>query len=203
MKRVYQPSVKKLSSTAIQRYFERETFIAQPITDIVLNDFINEITQKYFVNIGARLFLIEPQEQETFYNVIHWLGYERYPTTSVLRRFLTYAPSVKEELKIDSNAAVFQAARFRNISGFTLDGELAEILFFGGAYNQLDDPAAAKHLAKPFADRLLQERFPDFIVYTTSIALGYWYGDIGIDYTFLIFDQIEKNYYVLAISDVD
>lgn len=203
MQRVYQPSVKKLSTLAIQRYFERETFTAHPITDTILTHFISEITQKYFVNIGAKLFHLVPSEAETFYSVIHWLGYERYPTTSTLKRFLTDPLEVKNELKIDENAIDFKEARFRNLSGFTLDGELAEILYFGGAYRQEDDPAVAKNLAKTFTDRLLKTRFPDFIIYTATIALGNWYGAIGIDHTFLIFDQTDKNYYVLAISDVD
>lgn len=204
MRRIYQPSVKKLSETAIQRYFERETFTAQPITDAILNDFINEITQKYFVNIGAKLLHIVPKDAATFYSVIHWLGYVRYPTTSTLKRFLTFASAVKEELKLDENAADFQAARFRNVSSFTLDGELSEIVYYGGAYNNMiGNPEDAKILPRAFTEVLQESRFADFIIYTTTVALGDWYGAIGKDYTFLIFDPLNRDYYVLAISDVD
>ncbi len=204
MKRIYDPSVKKLSTNAIQRYFEQETFNAQPITDPVLNNFLDEITQKYFVNIGAKLFYLVPQDQDTFYNVIHWLGYQRYPTTSVLKYFLTYASAVKNDLKIDENVADFKAARFRNISSFTLDGELSEIVYYGGAYNNMvGNPEDAKILPRAFTEVLQEARYADFIIYTTTVALGDWYGAIGRDYTFLIFDPMKRAYYVLAISDVD
>lgn len=92
-------------------------------------------------------------------------------------------------------------------SGFVVDGELARLLYEGGAYGSTykQSPAEAKTDARIFCAQLFQEKYnTQALRYYTSIhAWNTWFKGLIIDYTYMLFCLETRTLWMLCFTDVD
>jgi len=95
---------------------------------------------------------------------------------------------------------------FRATSSFLLDGELAQKLYYGGAYSSAkreSDGRAEKESALAFCDALFGLRFSEVDYYATHNAWTPWFGGIAWDWTAVLFDRRSRALSILAVTDTD
>lgn len=90
-------------------------------------------------------------------------------------------------------------------SAFTLDGELAKVLTYGGAYQSFCGRGAEmKQLGVAFCHALFGERFEDILVYTSYSQWSTWFKAVPVwDYTWFGFDKALGRCWILAVTDED
>ncbi|HEX6683263.1 MAG TPA: hypothetical protein VF062_10725 [Candidatus Limnocylindrales bacterium] len=90
-----------------------------------------------------------------------------------------------------------------NASGLlTLDGELAALLVEGGAYKRFEGPAAeAKRLGVACVTELTQDRYEDFLVYTSQTNWAPWFRGGIWDATWLLVDRRDSEVTLLCVTD--
>ncbi len=92
-------------------------------------------------------------------------------------------------------------------SPFTIDGELAALLFHGGVYGSTinKDPKQVKDLAQAFCKELFNENYHNTAVwfYKNGGAWNSWYWDFYIDWTYLIICLKSRTIWLLAFTDTD
>ncbi|WKB82457.1 hypothetical protein QYR09_05350 [Cellulophaga lytica] len=96
---------------------------------------------------------------------------------------------------------------FDTKDGFVIDGELAALLFHGGAYGSKykKEPSQIKEKARLFCSQLFREKYSyDYVRYYTSTnAWNTWFIDFIIDYTYLIVCMETRTIWILAFTDTD
>jgi len=92
-------------------------------------------------------------------------------------------------------------------SEFVIDGELAALLFHGGAYGSKykEQPKIIKDKAQKFCADLFDEKYSYEYVryYTSSTAWNTWFIDFIIDQTYLIICMETRTLWMLAFTDTD
>jgi hypothetical protein len=150
-------------------------------------------------------------------NVFDWfasrnrlLEYEILP--SLLRR--SEIRALLPELSIPVDVAFQNEAEaciigssggFKFDNPFLLDGQLAKILFTGGAYPPVAkiDGKTAKHLAAEFCEALFGQRYEDICFYSSYEPWTPWFGRIAWDWTAILFDRRDRTLWILAVTDED
>lgn len=90
------------------------------------------------------------------------------------------------------------------ISPFIFDGEIAGTLFNGGAYKSFwGTPKEAKNIAMRFSEYILEDRYTDVVIYNSYTAWSDWYFDVAWDYTWMIFDEPKKRFWIICLTDTD
>ncbi|APU09723.1 hypothetical protein A5M85_05325 [Cellulophaga lytica] len=119
----------------------------------------------------------------------------------VLKTFNNENNSEKRAFKIDKEP------NFDTKDGFVIDGELAALLFHGGAYGSQykKEPKQIKEKARLFCSQLFYEKYSyDYVrYYTSSTAWNTWFIDFIIDYTYLIVCMETRTIWILAYTDTD
>jgi len=93
---------------------------------------------------------------------------------------------------------------FKPGSLFTLDGEIAQALFQGGAYQRFDGTGSqAKDLGRAFVHNLFSERYDEIVVYQSSEAWSGWFRGIAWDATWIMIDQRHLTIDILCLTDAD
>ncbi|WBU90338.1 hypothetical protein [Cellulophaga omnivescoria] len=119
----------------------------------------------------------------------------------VLKTFNNENNSEKRAFKIDKEP------NFDTKDGFVIDGELAALLFNGGAYGSKykKEPNQIKEKARLFCSQLFREKYSyDYVRYYTSTnAWNTWFIDFIIDYTYLIVCMETRTIWILAFTDTD
>jgi len=110
-------------------------------------------------------------------------------------------------LAIDQNEELGNPAfdgTFRGTDSFLFDGELAGKLYAGGAYTRPNgDGRAEKESALGFCDALFGLRFSEVSFYSTDSAWTSWFGNMGCDWTAILFDRRLRSLSILATTDSD
>lgn len=92
-------------------------------------------------------------------------------------------------------------------SEFVIDGELASLLYHGGAYGSTlkKSPKEIKSLAQKFCTELFNEKYSHEFVrfYTSNLAWNSWFVDFIIDYTYVIICMESRTIWILAYTDTD
>jgi len=92
-------------------------------------------------------------------------------------------------------------------SEFVIDGELAALLFHGGAYGSAykEQPKVIKDKAQRFCADLFDEKYSNEYVryYTSSSAWNTWFIDFIIDQTYLMICMETRTLWLLAFTDTD
>ena len=92
-------------------------------------------------------------------------------------------------------------------SEFVIDGELASLLFYGGAYGSKykEKPKLIKEKSRIFCHQLFDEKYShEYVRYYTSVkAWNSWFIDFIIDYTYLIICMESRTIWMLAFTDTD
>lgn len=93
---------------------------------------------------------------------------------------------------------------FRWESSFVLDGDLASVIYQGGAYEGFDGtPRDAKMLGQDICDVIFGDRFLDVQVYKTNKPWCSWFFDVAWDETWFILDTELKRIWLICITDTD
>jgi hypothetical protein len=93
---------------------------------------------------------------------------------------------------------------FRVTSSFLFDGQLAQVLYAGGAYTSTrGDGRAEKENSLAFCEALFGLRFSEISYFSSHSAWTPWFGNIGLDWTAILFDRRVRAFSILAVTDTD
>lgn len=122
------------------------------------------------------------------------------------------------ELSVDLRRAQFEEPTIDPLSPFKIDGHLASLLTFGGAYYDFerggpewtDAPetygtaADAKRMAEQFVETAFDYRFDDLEAYRTDERWCEWFHPIGVwNETVVTIDKRYRLIWILCLTDVD
>lgn len=94
--------------------------------------------------------------------------------------------------------------QIHQISSLTLDGELAQTLVSGGAYEKFMGSARlAKEIAGDFCESLFEGRYEEVLVYESPTPWSDWFRDIAWDVTWFILDRRRRYLWLLCATDED
>lgn len=109
-------------------------------------------------------------------------------------------PGFAERASYFSESEGFETLRFTEISPFTLDGELAELIMQGSVYHKWEEDAlTTKAMSAEFVNQLMAGRFSDFKVYRTIDNWGSY--STGFFIAWFIFDQPNGELWILSKDD--
>jgi hypothetical protein len=106
----------------------------------------------------------------------------------------------------ETDACTFASSGgFKFDNPFLLDGQLAQILFAGGAYRPAIkiDGKAAKHLAMDFCETIFGQRYEEICLYSSYGAWTPWFAGIAWDWTAVVFNKRDRTLWILAMTDED
>lgn len=119
-------------------------------------------------------------------------------------RFLdTFKPYDENPIRYDQ---IKSKPDFKHINPFTLDGELARVMYAGNAYGQHKySPLECKLFALKFCQELMPHEYSkmDFYSYYCNGGWNNWFDDFIIDHTYIIFPLYSRVMWVFAYSDSD
>lgn len=93
---------------------------------------------------------------------------------------------------------------FRVTSSFLFDGELAQALYFGGAYTSAQgDGRAEKEQSLGFCDALFGLRLSEVWYCSSHSAWTPWFRNIACDWTAILFDPRLRALSIVAVTDSD
>jgi hypothetical protein len=113
-------------------------------------------------------------------------------------------PAVQTALPELTTDTQVESGVFEWMSALTLDGELAQTLVFGGAYERFMRPAReAKDLGRRVCDALFGDRFGEVEVFRSWKAWSAWFFDVACDVTWVIVDRRHQVVSLIAGTDTD
>lgn len=120
------------------------------------------------------------------------------------QHFLT-RPEIGEALpEVTKGARLDGSVAFEWKNALTLDGDLACILVFGGAYYRFKGSARrAKDLGRRVCDSLFGDRFAEIEVFRSTSVWSSWFYGVAWDNTWLILDRGLQQVSILASTDTD
>ncbi|MDR0433608.1 MAG: hypothetical protein LBH21_00925 [Gracilibacteraceae bacterium] len=86
---------------------------------------------------------------------------------------------------------------------YSLSGNLARILGYGGAYTKGIEQRAAWKTAAEFVENEFEIRFEEFNYYIVEIENAKWFYDVAWDYSFIIADTTKNEIVFIDITDTD
>ncbi|HWE86570.1 MAG TPA: hypothetical protein VG267_16620 [Terracidiphilus sp.] len=93
---------------------------------------------------------------------------------------------------------------FRARSSFLFDGQLAQVLYAGGAYTRATgDGRVEKENSLAFCEALFGLRFSEVSHFSSRSAWTPWFGGIAWDWTAILFDRRARTLSILAVTDTD
>ena len=113
-----------------------------------------------------------------------------------------------EDVQFESRTfAIDKSPEFELKSEFIIDGELASLLYYGGAYGSRykEESKHIKDKARRFCKELFNEKYGyENVRYFTSLkAWNTWFYDFIIDKTYLIICLETRTIWMLAFTDID
>ncbi|WP_157687470.1 hypothetical protein [Pedobacter psychrophilus] len=121
-----------------------------------------------------------------------------------INKSLNISPSQMGELNENCNWEEFETLCFERVSPFIFDGILAELVSRGGIF--FKSKKKLKHiveLARIFSDSIIQGYYNSFIIYQVTEGWSGYFGNMGFDNTFVIFDENNGEFWVMAKTDFD
>lgn len=92
----------------------------------------------------------------------------------------------------------------QEISPLTLDGDFAQHLVRGGAYEDFKGTmAGVKEIGRKFSEYIFQNRFEEVKLFSSEDAWTQWFFDIAWDKTWIILDEGEQKLWIICITDTD
>jgi hypothetical protein len=93
---------------------------------------------------------------------------------------------------------------FQMTSSFLFDGQLAQVLYAGGAYSSAKgDGRAERENSLEFCEALFGSRFSEVSYFSSHSAWTPWFGGIAWDWTAILFDRRLRVLSILAVTDTD
>jgi hypothetical protein len=139
--------------------------------------------------------------------VLSWfVSRGRFHEMDVFEQFLALPTVVASlpELAIEYPFSEAPEFEFEWGRSFTLDGEIAQTLVVGGAYDRFTGTAKeAKEIGMQFCNALFDGRFTEVEVCRTSKAWTHWFRGYVWDHTWLGVDKREQRIWLLCVTDTD
>jgi hypothetical protein len=93
---------------------------------------------------------------------------------------------------------------FQMTSSFLFDGQLAQVLYGGGAYTRgSGDGRIEKESSLAFCDAVFGLRFSEVSHFSSHGAWTPWFEGIAWDWTAILFDRRSRALSILAVTDTD
>jgi len=93
---------------------------------------------------------------------------------------------------------------FQMSNSFFLDGQLAAVLYAGGAYTKSQgDGHTEKESSLAFCDAVFGLRFSEVSYFLSHSAWTPWFEGIAWDWTAVLFDRRSRALSILAVTDTD
>lgn len=109
--------------------------------------------------------------------------------------------------KIDKPSIIGNGPKLQLKNEFIIDGELAALLFHGGAYGSKfkKSPKEIKNKAQDFCNQLFNENYcSDYVMfYTSNEAWNTWFNNFIIDLTFILICMKTRTIWIIAFTDMD
>jgi hypothetical protein len=164
-------------------------------------DRLLELLRSTHVNGGAEFASFKL----AMHPVLHWFG-SRHSLDEIdfFERFLALPTVVANLPELEIEYPFRIAPEFEWGSSFTLDGEIAQTLVSGGAYDRFTGTGKeAKEIGVQFCSALFDGRFTEVQVYRTSQGWTRWFRRIAWDHTWLGVDNREHRVWLLSVTDTD
>jgi hypothetical protein len=162
-----------------------------------IDRFIDAI-RKSFVNGGIIIAGFEPDNREDF-DVAARLNL--VTTNKQLSTFLT-RPSVRAgvpELQLPESLDPLPINHFMGRYG--LEGLLIDILLDGGAYKKFDGVSEeARRIGREYVDELVGDNVRDVLAVRVEL-LTKWFYDVAWDHFLMIYDQQERRFWLICITE--
>jgi hypothetical protein len=89
-------------------------------------------------------------------------------------------------------------------SSYVFDGDLAQLLMAGGAYEKTKKSGPeAKQLGAAVCESLFGDRYEEVMLFKTFKPWGPWFCDVAWDATWVGVDKGAKRIWVLCVTDTD
>ncbi|ACK68676.1 conserved hypothetical protein [Gloeothece citriformis PCC 7424] len=138
--------------------------------------------------------------------VLDWFGSRhRLNDIHFFERFLTMK-AVKEALpSLEIQFPLWSSLNLQeDTSAFTFDGELAQMLFQGGAYTKfLGTAQQAKALGINLCQTLFNERYDEIILSVSYEPWSKWFGGVTWDRSWFGVDKRNNQVWLLCVTDTD
>jgi hypothetical protein len=86
---------------------------------------------------------------------------------------------------------------------YTLAGDLARIIGYGGAYKNEIEQKESWKIAAEFVEDEFENRFEEYCYYSILIENAKWFYDVAWDYSFIIIDIKNNEIIFIDITDTD
>lgn len=208
----------KINNEEILKRIRNMSFFAADEGELRNTDYYSALNTTFIID-KAIIIKLKSSESNQFTQCIHWIGIgekhnENIPVNEFFLSLLSNSdvsemPQLKKLLKNlkDFDYAIgknLSEVEFYLISPYSFDGELAEILYNGGAYIRKKISAKkAKLMALDFAEQIMQYRYDDFKIFSVYWGWSDWFYCIAWDYTYFILDEVKSEIMILAITDSD
>ncbi len=188
------------SFSDVQKMWAELQLTHEPLTDAALENVLHHLRATH-ANGGAEFAQFKLSAHPT----LHWFASRnRLDEINFFERFLG-SPAVASalpNLKVDESGV--SQTGFEWGSSLTLDGEIAQTLVQGGAYEKFPGTAReAKEIAKQFCDVVFGDRFNEVQVYKSYKPWTKWFCNVAWDVTWLGFDKRHVKVWFLCATDTD
>ncbi|MFM6206083.1 hypothetical protein [Planktothrix sp.] len=189
------------SEEEIEEMWDELDVVSVPFKDPAINVMLEEL-RKVHLNGGAEFagFQLSP------HLVLEWFGSRNLLNEiNFFEQFVTLPPVMESLSALEIETPLTTSLDLtEDTSAFTLDGELAEILVLGGAYEKFKGTAKqAKTLGTKFCDALFQDRYDEIQMYITQEPWTEWFADVAWDVTWFGVDKRNYQIWLLCITDTD
>ncbi len=189
------------SEEEIEQMWQELQVVYIPLEDPSVNKLLQEL-RKILVNGGAEFarFKVSPHA------VLNWFGSrDLLNEINFFEQFVTLPPVMDglSALEIETPLTT-DLDLTEDTSAFTLDGELAEALFLGGADEEFEGTAKqAKDIGMKFCETLFGSRYDEIQMYISQEPWTEWFAGVSWDVTWFGIDKRNYQVWVLCITDTD
>jgi hypothetical protein len=176
------------------------SFTPVPYTEAAIDEVL-ALLRKARVNGDAFMRCFTVSAHQTF----DWFASRnRLEEIDFFSHFLTNAAVVATLPEMVIDPGQLATTKFSRRSAFTLDGEIAELLVSGGAYEQFEgSPAQAKAIGSRFCHAIFGERYTEVESYHTADPWSNWFFGIAWDETYVLLDKGSRKVWLLCTTDTD
>lgn len=189
------------SQEDIEQMFRELQVIPTPLEHPAINQLLQKFREVY-ANGGAEF----ARFQLSNHPLLDWFGsHNSLNDLNFFEQCIT-KNTVREALpSLDIQTSLASPLNLKDdISAFTFDGELAKMLFRGGAYTKFKGSAKeAKTIGANFCEALFGDRYDEIKMYVCHDPWSNWFGGVAWDVTWFGIDKGNNQVWLLCVTDTD
>ena len=167
------------------------------ITDGRLESYLTTL-RKLYANGQVLLYCFQPVDTEMFdeaHRQDNRQGFEY-----LLGSFINNASVIANLDTIKLATKTDLIPKYDILSAFEMEGSLTHLLLRGGAYINFTHEEEARKLARAFME-LLGHDYSQ--VFRITGAWTDWFFDVAWDMTFIVFNPVRRNWWILCMTNTD